>query len=166
MNIKRIFKHLFTTQFQFKRHFPPTTLDAIKQAIKDVEDNHEGEIRFVIENHLDVSQLLADTTAHERAIDIFSTLRVWDTEHNNGILIYLLLADHAVEIIADRGINAKCTPASWNTAITFMQSAFSNNEFKTGALEGIKYLANCLEEHSQYKTRERINELPDEVVNI
>ncbi len=123
MHIKRILKHLFTTPRQFKRHFPPATLEAIQHAIQAVEKNYQGEIRFVIENHLTFSQLLANKTARERAIDIFSTLRVWDTEDNNGILIYLLLADRSVEIIADRGINEKCSPETWSRVIKTMQSS-------------------------------------------
>ena len=101
------------TPWQVKRAFPSQTLIAIEQAIKTSETAHTGEIRFVVEGALDGSLLFKGQSARERAIDVFSQLRLWDTEHNNGVLIYLLLADRDVEIVADRGIHSKMGSNEW-----------------------------------------------------
>ena len=107
MNIQRMIKHLMTGNMAVKAAFPARSLQAIEQAIGQTETRHGGQIRFAVEAALDFSALRRNQTAGERAIEIFSQLRVWDTEHNNGVLIYLLLADRDVEIVADRGIHAR-----------------------------------------------------------
>jgi uncharacterized membrane protein len=107
MNIKRIARHLMATHWQVNRAFPRRTLIAIEKSIQASETAHVGEIRFVVEGALDGTPLFKGQSARERAIDVFSQLRIWDTEHNNGVLIYLLLADRDVEIVADRGIHSK-----------------------------------------------------------
>ena len=107
MGIKRIGKHLLEHHWRVRRIFPPEVLATIEQTIKAGEATHSGQVRFVVEGALDGKPLFRDQPARERALDIFSQLRIWDTAHNNGVLIYLLLADRDVEIIADRGIDAK-----------------------------------------------------------
>ena len=107
MKAQRILKHLLTTQGQVARAFPRSALNAIETTIKASEASHVGEIRFVVEGALDGMNLFKGQSPRERAIELFAQLRVWDTEHNNGLLIYLLLADRAVEIVADRGLHAK-----------------------------------------------------------
>ena len=129
------------------RAFSPPCLQAIEQAIHDCEQLHGGEIRFAIEGGLEGLRLLKGQSSRERAIDVFSQLRVWDTERNNGVLIYVLLADHAVEIVADRGIHAKAGDASWFTICQNMQRAFSEAQFEKGALEGIAALASVIGHH-------------------
>ncbi|MDB5995599.1 MAG: hypothetical protein JWP42_2735, partial [Pseudomonas sp.] len=99
MGIARITKHLLGNQSRVRKAFPPKSLAAIEQAIKASEASHAGQIRFVVEGALDGAPLFRDQSARERAIDVFSKLRIWDTEHNNGVLIYLLLADRDVEIV-------------------------------------------------------------------
>jgi len=113
MIIRRIIKHLITGSMAQKAAFPAHSLHAIEQAIHEAEAKHAGQVRFAVEASLDFAALWRNQTASERAIDMFSQLRVWDTEHNNGVLIYLLLADRDVEIIADRGIHAKLGKAGW-----------------------------------------------------
>ena len=113
MGIGRIGKHLVLHRWRARKLFPRRTLAAIEQAIKAGEATHSGQVRFVVEGALDGAPLFRDQPARERAIDIFSQLRIWDTAHNNGVLIYLLLADRDVEIIADRGIDAKVGRAGW-----------------------------------------------------
>lgn len=107
MGIKRIGKHLLEHRWRVRRDFPPRVLEAIERAIKAGEATHSGQIRFVVEGALDGVPLFRDQPARERALDVFSHLRIWDTHHNNGVLIYLLLADRDVEIVADRGIDAR-----------------------------------------------------------
>ena len=106
MDLSRILRHLFATMWSVRRAFPQSSLDAIERTIGETEAMHEGQIRFAVEHALDLPQLLAGQSARAR-VDMFSHLRVWDTEHNNGVLIYLLLADRDVEIVADRGIHLR-----------------------------------------------------------
>jgi len=100
MNIKRIARHLAKTQGQVNRAFPAAALNAIEQAIKTSETTHTGEVRFVVEGSLDGAPLFGGQTANERAPALFSQLRIWDTEHNTGVLIYLLLADRGFKLQA------------------------------------------------------------------
>src|SRR5213076_1527978 len=113
MNIRRIGRHLLEYRWRVRRIFPPQVLSAIEQAIRAGETTHSGQVRFVVEGALDGRPLFKNQPARERALDIFSQLRIWDTEHNNGVLIYLLLADRNVEIVADRGIDARVGKAGW-----------------------------------------------------
>ena len=113
MGIGRIGRHLLQHHWRAKQVFPKGVLDRIEQAIKRGEAMHSGQVRFVVEGALDGGPLFRNQPARERALDVFSQLRIWDTAHNNGVLIYLLLADRDVEIIADRGIDAKVGAAGW-----------------------------------------------------
>lgn len=137
MNIKRIAKHLLMTDWQARKCFPPATLSAIEQAIKVSEAQHSGEIRFAVEAALDGAALFKEQSAKARAIDVFSLLRIWDTEHNNGLLIYVLLAEHAVEIVADRGISAKVGTEDWQRICAAMESDFRHGNFGGGVAVGI-----------------------------
>ena len=138
MNIKRIMKHLSMTHWQVNRAFPRKTLFAIEQAIKASEATHAGEIRFVVEGALDSMPLFKGQSAQERAVDVFSQLRVWDTAHNNGVLIYLLLADRDVEIVADRGIYAKAGSQEWQSICRQMEAAFKQSNYKGGVVSGVQ----------------------------
>jgi uncharacterized membrane protein YgcG len=163
MKLQRIVKHLLTTDRQVRRLFPSSALAAIEQAIKDSEVEHDGEVRIAIEGALEVDALLRGQSARERAIELFSQLRVWDTQHNNGLLIYLLLADRAVEIVADRGIHEKVGGGEWDAICRQMESAFKQSDFEGGALAGIGSLTRHLVTHFP-ATRQSANELPDEPV--
>ena len=119
MDIRRMIRHLGTGQLAVRAAFPESALRAIEQAIHESEVMHAGQIRFAVEASLDFTALRRNQTARERAIEMFSQLRVWDTEHNSGVLIYVQLVDRRIEIVADRGINAKVDQASWE-AICFI----------------------------------------------
>ena len=160
MNITRIFRHLLMTGWQVKRAFPPDSLRAIEQAIKASETTHTGEIRFVIEGALETWPLLQGQTARERAIEVFSQQRLWDTEHNNGVLIYLLLADRDVEIVADRKINALVGSREWETICRFMETAFRQADFQRGVVDGIQAVTRHLVKHFP-ASGANPNELPD-----
>ena len=163
MNIKRIAKHLMLTHRQVNRAFPRHTLIAIEQAIKASETAHVGEIRFAVEGALDVTPLFKGQSARERAIEMFSQLRVWDTEHNNGVLIYLLLADRDVEIVADRGIHAKVGSREWEKVCRTMETAFKQGNYEGGVVSGIRAVTQHLVEHFPAVGAGR-NELPDKPV--
>jgi len=163
MRIKRIVKHLLFTEGQVKRAFPRNTLMAIEKAIKASEAAHVGEIRFVVEGALDGLPLFRGQSARDRAIDLFSQLRVWDTQRNTGVLIYLLLADRAVEIVADRGIHEKVGSQAWNRICHQMETAFGQSNYEGGAVSGLQAVTQHLVEHLPADGRNG-NELPDKPV--
>src|ERR1700751_5157082 len=121
MRIKRTAKHLIEHHWRARRICTRPVRAGIEQAIKTGEATHSGQVRFVVEGALDGAPLFRDQSARERALDIFSHLRIWDTAHNNGVASYLLLADHDVEIIADRGIDAKVGAAGWQKICPAME---------------------------------------------
>jgi len=147
VNFKRWFRHLFMPPWAWRRAFPRATLDVIEAAIRMSETRHGGEIRFAIENSLPGILAWRGMSGRERAIEMFSNLRVWDTEHNSGVLIYLLLADHDIEIVADRGIAARVDPAAWEAVAQTMEAAFRQGEFERGALAGIEQIGALLAAH-------------------
>lgn len=147
VKLRRFLRHLFTPPWAWRRDFPHATLDAIETAIRASETTHGGEIRFAIENSLAPSRVWRGTSGRERAIEVFSNLRVWDTEHNSGVLIYLLLADHDIEIVADRGIATRVDPAVWETVAQAMEAAFRQSDYQRGALEGIRQIGELLAQH-------------------
>jgi uncharacterized membrane protein len=160
MGIKRIGKHLVEHRWRVRRIFPPQVLTLIEQAIKAGETTHSGQVRFVVEGALDGAPLFRDQPARDRAIDIFSQLRIWDTAHNNGVLIYLLLADRDVEIIADRGIDAKVGAAGWEKICRSMEADFKAGNFAGGVIKGIAAVSQQLAAHFP-KHGAGPNELPD-----
>src|SRR6266700_6403372 len=160
MNIRRIGRHLLEYRWRVQRIFPPQVLSAIEQAIRAGEATHSGQVRFVVEGALDGAPLFRDQSARERALDIFSQLRIWDTAHNNGVLIYLLLADRNVEIVADRGIDAKVGTAGWDKICADMETEFRAGNFKSGVINGIKAVSRQLATHFPGHSGGP-NELPD-----
>ncbi|MGV7215956.1 TPM domain-containing protein [Bradyrhizobium sp. UFLA05-112] len=163
MSIKRITKHLLQHHWRAKQVFTPQVLDRIEQAIKTSETTHSGQVRFVVEGALDGRPLFRNQPARERALDVFSHLRIWDTAHNNGVLIYLLLADRDVEIVADRGIDAKVGAAGWENICRDMEADFSNGRFEHGVIKGIEAVSRELAKHFPPQGPHP-NELPDEPV--
>ncbi len=163
MSIERIIKHLTMTHWQVNRAFSSDTLQAIEKAIKAAETTHLGEIRFAVEGALHSTPLFKGQSARERALEVFSQLRVWDTEHNNGVLIYLLLADRDVEIVADRGVHVKVGPQQWETICCKMETAFKEGRYQKGVISGIQAVAEHLTKH--FPTGGvNPNELPDRPV--
>jgi hypothetical protein len=114
MDWGRWFRHLFSTRGDMLRAFPPSTLGVIEAAITDTERMHSGEVRFAIEASLEPHDIWHGLTPRQRALRVFAALGAWDTEANNGVLIYVLLADRDVEIVADRGFNGKVRPEEWS----------------------------------------------------
>jgi len=163
MGIKRIGKHLIEHHWRARRLFPKEALALIEQAIKAGEATHSGQVRFVVEGALDGKPLFSNQSARERALDVFSHLRIWDTAHNNGVLIYLLLADRKVEIVADRGIDAKVGSAGWQKICAAMQADFRADNFAGGVIKGIQAVSREL---ATYFPRRAAgpNELPDKPV--
>ena len=159
MGIKRISKHLLLNRWRVRRAFPRNALANIERAIKTSESGHGGQVRFVVEGALDGAPLFSDQSPRARALDIFSQLRIWDTEQNNGVLIYLLLADRKVEIIADRGIDAKVRKAAWEDICHAMEAEFRTRHFEIGVVNGIASVSRLLAQH--FPSPSPRNELPD-----
>ncbi len=160
MDFTRIAKHLWVGAPERNRRFPAATLERITQAISAAEAKHHGEIRFAVEASLRLGPLLAGVTARQRAVQAFANLGVWDTEANSGVLIYLLLADRDVEIVADRGVHAKVGPPGWEAICKAMETEFRAGRFEAGVLAGIAAVSRHLESHFP-RIGPDSNELPD-----
>ena len=163
MEIKRIVRHSVIGDSHVKRAFPRGTLNKIEQAIQASESSHLGEIRFAVESSLDGAPLFKGQSARDRALDLFAQLRVWDTRDNTGVLIYLLLADRAVEIVADRGIAAKVDAQEWSVVCRQIEAAFRQGDFEGGVLNGVQAVTRHLATHFPADGADT-NELPDKPV--
>jgi len=159
----RLWRHITVDRRHVHRAFPATDLAKIEIAIADSEKRHSGQVCFAIEAALPPARVWAGVTPRERALEVFGLLRVWDTEHNDGVLIYVTLADRDVEIVADRGIHAKVGPDGWEAICRTMEDAFRAGRFTVGALAGIAAVAEHLELHAPRGAGDR-NELSDKPV--
>jgi uncharacterized membrane protein len=147
MELGRALRHWLTTPGAVRRAFPEEALTRIHDAIAASERDHSGEIRFAVEASLPWSYLRRDAPARERALMIFAKLRVWDTELNNGVLIYVELADHQIEIVADRGIGPKVPQAEWDGIAAAMRDRFRAGEFEAGIIAGVQAVGERLAHH-------------------
>jgi uncharacterized membrane protein len=163
MNFTRILRHLFMPPWRVRVTLPARMLCSIEAAIREAESAHAGEIRFAVESALPLFPLLRDQTARARALEVFSHLRVWDTEHNNGVLIYLLLADHDVEIVADRGVHARVGGEGWEKICREMETSFREGKFEQGVLHGIRAVSAHLVRHYPVQRKGK-NELDNKPV--
>jgi uncharacterized membrane protein len=157
----RILKHLFSGPWQVHRHFPKAAMQRIQAEIEKSESLHFGELRFAVEAGLHWRALLRQITSRQRAVEVFSQLHIWDTEHNTGVLIYLLLADRQVEIVADRGIHAKVGDQVWNGICHAMEAHFRQGRFEQGVIEGVQAINAQLQCHFPADLTANPNELPD-----
>jgi len=159
----RIARHVLSPGWLLRRHFPPQVLLDIQRAITTTEREHCGEIRFVAEHALEPFELWSGLTARERALEVFGLLRVWDTEANNGILVYVLFAERAVEIVADRGVAQRVPQAEWDSLCRDVETQFRGGAFRAGALRAIEGAAALLRRHFP-PAGQRSNELPDQPI--
>jgi uncharacterized membrane protein len=164
MSIARYFPLI--SRFAARRHFSAPVLDAIQKAIAAGEQQHQGQVCFAIEGALPLRDVAHGRTARARAHEVFAHLHVWDTEHNSGVLIYVLLADRAIEIVADRGIAAKVAETEWMDICKRMQTHFAAGEYERGAVEGVSSVSAILAQHFPADGRPRPNELPDRPVTL
>jgi uncharacterized membrane protein len=159
--LRRVLRHLFTPQWIVRRHFPPALMEEIQRRIAEVERRHPGEIRFVVEHALEPGDLVSGLTPRERALEVFGLLRVWDTEHNNGVLVYVLHAEHAVEIVADRGLARRVEQAEWDALCRQVETHFRAGRFREGGIAAVDGAGRLLEQHFAPR-RVGPNELPDQ----
>ena len=138
MRLPRIFRHLFISHWVINRVFPQRVQETIEAAVSEAEKTHEIQLRIIAEAGLPLASLLRGQIPRERALELFSLHRVWDTEHNSGVLIYVQMADRKIEIVADRGINAKVKQGEWNAICGRITRAFRDGHFEDGAMLGIR----------------------------
>lgn len=156
----RALKHLLIPDRMALKPFGPATLERIEQAIGESEATHSGELRVALEANMNPLEVLRGRSARDRALELFSLLQVWDTEHNSGVLIYLQMIDHRIEIVADRGISRHVAQDEWDAVCRRMEGAFRAGRFEEGALEAIREITVLLNTHIPPHDRN-----PDELPN-
>ena len=147
VRVRRLLRHLLFTPWRVRAAFGRPLLKDIEAVIAQAERSHRAELRFAIEGSMPLTQVWRGVSARQRALEGYAQLRVWDTEENNGILIYVQLADHAIEIIADRGIAARVDPAEWRTIARQMEAAYHGGDFRGGSLAGVAAVSALLARH-------------------
>lgn len=159
--VQRWWRHLTTGTLARRAAFPAHVLNAVEQAIRDCESRHAGEIRVAVDAALSLSDLWHGVTPREAAQEAFARLGVWDTAHNNGVLIYVLLADRDVEIVADRAVGSgRVAQTEWEACCRVMEKHFAQGRFRDGAIAGIQAVAEVLARHPP-GAADAGNELPD-----
>jgi uncharacterized membrane protein len=165
--LARLWRHRWIDAADVRRALPPEALQRLGERVAASERRHSGEVRICVEAGLPWSYIRRGATARERAITMFGKLRVWDTAHNNGVLIYLLLAEHAIEIVADRGIDAHVNAAEWAAMARRMADAFREGRFEDGITQALEEVSALLVAHFPLAEGEADrNELPDEPVVV
>jgi uncharacterized membrane protein len=159
----RFWRHVATDQAAVRRAFPAEALARIEQATSAGERRHRGQVCVAIEAALPAARVLKRLSPRDRALEVFGVLRVWDTEENCGVLVYLLLADHDVEIVADRGIHRRVGDAAWQQICERMEAAFRERRFAEGVATGVEEISKLLAQHFP-RTEAGGDELPNRPV--
>src|SRR5690349_8759350 len=162
--MQRLLGNLFGGWFQLRQRFPATLLDELADLVTVGERNHLGEVRFAVESRLTMRAVLAGTDARMRAQEVFAQLLVWDTEDNCGVLIYLLLSEQRIEIVADRGIARRVAQAQWDAVCALMRDHFAAGRWREGSVAGLAAINGLLREHFPAGDRDNPDELPDRPV--
>ena len=158
----RVLRHRSLDTTDTRRAIPADMVQRLMERVAASEQRHTGEIRIYVESSLPSSYLWRGADTRERAVMMFSKLRVWDTAQNNGVLIYLMLAEHAIELVADRGIDAHVPAQHWQMVVTRMADAFRSNRYEDGLTQALEEVSAVLVEHFPARdTAENPNELPD-----
>jgi uncharacterized membrane protein len=143
--LSRFFRHLLVTARHGRRAFPDSTLQAIQTAIAHGENRHRAEVRLMIEASLPLHEVLSGTTPRQRACELFTEYRIWDTEENCGILIYINLADHDVEIVTDRAVGRTLDPDAWESVCQMMTGGYRQGKFQDSTVAALEHLNDLLE---------------------
>jgi hypothetical protein len=165
MGLARWWRHLVAGPWTVRHAFGPEVMTAIEAAIGEQERRHDGEICFVVEGGLPASDLWAGLTSRERALELFGRLQVWDTERNSGVLVYLLLADRHVEIVADRGIHARVGATAWETICGVMQRELAAGRYRDGAILGVHAISDLVAMYFPPRA-DNIDELPNRPIAL
>jgi uncharacterized membrane protein len=165
--LRRAWHHLWLDASDARQRITPAGLQRLEQAVRDSESRHRGELRVCIEGGLGPLALWRGVQARDRAIALFSALRVWDTADNNGVLIYLLLAERRIELLADRGLSEKVPAGVWADISATLSQALQRGDFERGLQEAIEAVGALLRTHCPRLPADRdVNELPDAIVLI
>jgi uncharacterized membrane protein len=159
----RLLRHLSCFALRTRMLFPPAVLGQIENAVAQAERQHSGEIRFAIETALSLPTVWQGLTPRARAVQVFAQLHVWDTHANNGVLIYVLRADRAVEIIADRGISARVTEPEWQELCRAVERDYRAKRYAQGSVAAVAGVAGLLGRHFP-AGGSAVNELPNQPV--
>jgi uncharacterized membrane protein len=139
-----VLRHLLLPHAALRRRFPQDTLDAIERAVAESERRHSAEIRVAIEVALDFGALRRIKAPRDRAMEVFAELAVWDTAQRTGVLVYVLLAERNVEIVADRGLDGRVSEAEWRGVCEAIEQAFGGGRWRDGALSGVARITDLL----------------------
>lgn len=161
--LRRVWRHLVTDRRDVHRAFAPQQMVRVENAIAEGELRHAGQVCFAVEAALPIAQVWQGVSPRERALEVFGLLRVWDTERNDGVLVYMLLADRDVEIVADRGIHALVGQEAWEAICRKMESACRAGRYAEGVEQGVRAISELLALHSP-PTGEARNELSDKPI--
>ncbi len=161
--LRRWLQHLTTSHLALRHHFPPATLAAIDAAIAASEQEHRAEIRCAVETSLSAGELFRGVSSAVRAAEVFSSLWVWDTAENNGVLLYLLLAERKIEILADRGFAAYVPVETWQEICAEMAGTLAAGRYEASVLGALSRISAIATRHFPAQWR-NVNELPDRTV--
>lgn len=164
MNWKRALRHALYLPWLARRQFPAAALSRLGNAVATSEQTHRGEIRLIIEGALPPWAVLCGLQPRQRALALFAQHHVWDTEDNTGILLYLLLAERRIEIVADRGIARRVAQSEWDGVCRDMEQAFLREQFIAGLEAGFAALTRLLSTHFPAGRQANPNELPDQPI--
>ena len=161
--LSRLLRHVWLDESDTHKAIPPEMLRRLTARVAASEKRHSGEVRIFVEAGLPVSYLLRDAAPRERAVAMFAKLGVWDTDQNNGVLIYLLLAERAIEIVADRGLSQRVDAGEWQRIVDRMGDAFKQGRIEDGLTQALEEVSSLLVTHfpSAQGEPDR-NELPDQ----
>ena len=160
--MRRLVRHAVTGRWHVSKMLAGGASRAITDAVRDAEQGHSGQIRVVIEGTPGVAHVVQGRTARERAIDLFASERVWDTQHNNGVLLYLMIAERDAEIVADRGLNTKVTSEQWHAICADLEREVKASGFTRAVCSAVSSIGHLLREH--FPAEDAPNELSDDVV--
>ena len=163
MQAARVLRHLFATRWGTRRRFRHEVLVRIEKTLHRIEGEHAGELRFAVETAFDLPELWYGLTPRQRALQVFGQLGVWDTAGNNGVLIYVLMADRDVEIVADRAIAARVPQSEWDAVCRGMEDHFRAGRFAEGSEAGIVAVGGLLGRHFPGRGGDR-DEQPNQAV--
>ncbi len=169
----RLVRHRWVDERHSKRVVPPAMIERLRSRVAASERRHSGEVRICVEASLPLSYLwrhawggeAVQAVMRQRALAMFGKLQVWDTEHNNGVLIHLLLAERHIELVADRGLNAHVSPIQWRGIVERLGGSLKSDQVEDGLTEALAEVSALLVAHfPQASTQQRTNELSDEPV--
>jgi uncharacterized membrane protein len=160
--MRRLLSHALTGRWHVRRMLSDGASQAITHAVREAERGHSGQIKVVIEGTPGVGHVLTRRTARDRALDVFTLERVWDTNHNNGVLLYLMVAERDAEIVADRGLNERVLPEQWQEICTALERDVAAHGFARAVCSAVTSVGDRLREH--FPSDEASNELPDDAV--